>query len=92
MYSPNLTGIRVQGPISQQDMLVAMNVHCGMCGEPFECGDCWAAMPQGPMDAQEAAKAEQGLPFRVMCDPVHFDCVLDRMLTLLNWRGNWGLA
>lgn len=82
-----ITNLQVQGPIAQNDMLVAMNVRCPMCGGPFECGDRWAAMPRGPMNAAEAAKADAGLPFRALCEAVHFGCVVERLVYLMNWRG-----
>ena len=87
-----MASLPVQGPISQQDMLIAMRARCPMCGSAFECGDRWAAMPRGPRDAEEAKKAEQGLPFKNVCEPVHYDCVVGRLVFVMNWYRRCGVA
>lgn len=87
-----MSSLPVQGPIAQQDMLIALRIRCPMCGAQFECGDCWAAMPRGPMNAEEAQKAAKGLPFQNVCEPVHYHCVVERLVYVMNWYGQSGVA
>ena len=87
-----MSSLPLQGPIAQQDMLISMRVRCPMCGSAFACGDHWAALPRGPLNAEEAKKADQGLPFRPLCEPVHYDCVLDRLIYVMNWYRQAGVA
>lgn len=89
---PNLEAYPMNGPLAYNDMLVVMKVHCLMCGGTFACGEHWCAVPQGPLDDIEAKKAEQGLPHRRMCRPVHYDCVVYRLVELMNWRRRYGEA
>ena len=81
-----------RGPIDANDLLLMLDVECAWCGKLFATGDCWAIIPKGPMDADEAAKAAAGESFTAHCEAVHFDCVLRRLIFVSNWRRVKGIA
>lgn len=87
-----VTRLRVEGPLSPADMLVAMRCACGICERQFTPGEHWAALPRGPMDEEEARKRDAGLDYRVACEPVHYDCILRRLLRVMNWYRQRGYA
>lgn len=92
MLPGDITRMQIEGPIRSNDMLVTLGVTCPMCRDGFEQGDCWTAMPRGPLNEEEAIRAEAGLPFRAMCSAVHYDCVVLRVVDLMNWYGIMGEA
>jgi hypothetical protein len=91
-FPGDITRMEIEGPLGSHDMLVMLGVECPLCSDCFEKGDRWTAMPKGPLNSEEAARAEAGLPFRALCSAVHYDCVVFRLVDLMNWHGIMGEA
>ena len=87
-----LRRIRKEGPITAESMLVKHQCVCPFCNSLLDVNHYFQFVPWQPASELDRLLMEAGNPdFEMEWMPVHFDCLLRRLIRAYcwpNWRGD----